>query len=101
MAKIKSDYTLKPIELEDVTKPWIVVCFGMVSYRILSEHATKRRAEDELRMILAREDRMKAAAAGYTSKPLPQDFDVRTPDDMHALNKAILDSYNHENRRRY
>jgi transcriptional regulator of met regulon len=94
--RAKSDYVLAPIEDKDVTKKWLVTCFGMLSYRILSEHDTKREALEELHRITAQRHRMVAAAKGYTRDPLPQDFDVRTLDDLNALTRAILDTYNHE-----
>jgi hypothetical protein len=89
--KIKSDYVLDPIETP--TKPYVVVFFGMLSYRILSEHDTKGEAIAELRRIRSEQHRMVAAAAGYTRDPHPHDFDVRTPDDLEALTRAILETY--------
>lgn len=92
MAKrIVSDYELNPVK--NPTLPFVVVCFGMLDYRILSEHETEKEAQAELKFILAEEHRMKVAAKGYTRDPLKQDFDVRTPEDLDALVEAIRSTY--------
>jgi hypothetical protein len=103
MPKLATDYVLEPIEREAVTKPYLVVCFGMLSYRILSEHDTRQEARAECDRIRSSRGRMVAAAKGYTRDPHRHDFDVRTPEDMDALTRAILDTQLHEDdlRRRH
>jgi hypothetical protein len=89
--KIASDYELNVIE--NPTKAYLAICFGMLSYRVLFEHDDEQVARRELAYILAKPERMKEAAKGYTRDPQPGDFDVRTPEDMEALTRAILDTY--------
>ena len=72
-----------------------VVFFGMLGYKVLSEHESQSDAFAELQnhRRLARAGRY--AVAGYTRDAHEHDFDVRTQDDLDALTKAIHDSYNY------
>ena len=88
---LAEDYEMKAIE--HPTKAHVVVVFGMLGYRVLFEHDDEQVCREELDYILAKPDRMKEAARGYTRNPHKHDFDVRTPADLDALTKAILRSY--------
>lgn len=72
----------------------LVVYFGMMGYKVLSEHET----EEEAAVALAEwqayaDDPTPLALPGWTRDAYAHDFDVRTQADLDALTRAILDSY--------
>lgn len=75
---------------------YLVVCFGMLSYRVVSEHANEKSANGSLKWW---QDR--ARKGGMEVLPLsrnvsPHDFQVRTQESLDELTRAILNSYREE-----
>lgn len=75
-------------------EPYVVVCFGILSYKVLGEFADEASAESDLRwwQEQAREP------GGVEVLPLsrhctPDDFQVRQQSDLDALTHAIVSSY--------
>lgn len=76
-------------------EPFLVVCFGMLSYKILSAHGDEAEAKRELRRWqgLARKGEAEVLPLYRKGRVGPSDFDVRTQSDLDALTSAIIGSY--------
>jgi hypothetical protein len=72
---------------------YLVVCFGMLSYRVVSEHSNEKAANGSLKWW-----QNHAKEGGLHVLPLSRnvdahDFQVRTQQSLDELTKAILGSY--------
>lgn len=79
--------------LPNEEQPYLVVFFGLLSYKVLAVCDTERDADI---MLGYWQDRAKAgncAVKSYTRDASPHDFQVRQQWDLDALTHAILSSY--------
>lgn len=75
-------------------EPFLVVCFGMLSYKVLGEYASEKKAK----AVLAAWEARAAKPGGVEVLPLsrhctPGDFQVRQQSDLDELTRAIISSY--------
>lgn len=75
-------------------EPYLVVCFGTLSYKVLGEYASEAKAE----AVLAAWEKRASKQDGVEVLPLsrhctPGDFQIRQQSDLDHLTRTILDSY--------
>jgi hypothetical protein len=75
-------------------EPFLVVCFGTLSYKVLGEYAS----EDKAEAVLATWEKRAARPGGVEVLPIshhctPGDFQVRQQSDLDDLTRAIISSY--------
>lgn len=75
---------------------FLVVFFGMLSYRVLTEHKDEAAAEETLAWIQKWAKRGGLVIPSFTRDAVPHDFQVRTQQSLDELTKAILSSYRYE-----
>lgn len=74
-------------------KPYKVVFFGMLGYKIMAEFALEETARQELEWYKDKcRQQQSFEVKGYTRNASEHDFDVRTQDDLDSLTRAIQDS---------
>jgi hypothetical protein len=78
--------------MEPGEQPYMVVCFGILSYRVIEVCDTRHHAECSLAVWQEHARRGGLAVPHLTDDVSPHDFQVRQQWDLDALVAAILDT---------